>query len=131
MPTHAERGTNGGLGGAAKIVAEHASSLVRLELELAQLELKRKVTALGIGIGLVAGAALFGLIGLGFAFLTLAAVLDTFLATWLALLLVTALLLGLAGGLALAGLRLIKRGSPPVPEQAIREAKLTTGALKG
>jgi hypothetical protein len=29
-----------------------------------------------------------------------------------------------------AGLRLIKRGSPPVPEQAIREAKLTTGALK-
>ncbi len=130
MPTHAERGTNGGLGGAAKIVAEHASSLARLELELATLELKRKIAALGIGIGLVAGAALFALIGLGFAFLTLAAVLDTFLATWLALLLVTVLLLGLAGGLALAGLRLIKRGSPPVPEQAIREAKLTTGALK-
>ena len=73
---------------------------------------------------------MFGLIGLGFAFLTLAAVLDTFLAAWLALLLVTALLLGLAGALALAGLGLIKRGSPPVPEQAIREAKLTTGALR-
>jgi hypothetical protein len=130
MPTHAERDTNGGLGGAAKIVAEHASTIARLELELAQLELKRKVAALGIGIGLIAGAAVFGLIGLGFAFLTLAAVLDTFLATWLALLLVTALLLGLAGGLALGGSRLIKRGSPPVPEQAIREAKLTTGALK-
>jgi hypothetical protein len=26
--------------------------------------------------------------------------------------------------------RLIKRGTPPVPEQAIREAKLTTEALK-
>jgi len=130
MPTHAERATNGGLGGAAKIVAEHASTLARLELELAQLELKRKVAALGIGLGLVAGAALFVLIGLGFAFLALAAALDTFLATWLALLLVTALLVGLAGALILAGLQLIKRGSPPVPEQAIREAKLTTGALK-
>ena len=130
MPTHAERGTNGGLGGAAKIVAEHASTLARLELELAQLELKRKVTKLGIGIGLVAGAAVFGLIALGFAFLMLAAVLDTFLATWLALLVVTAVLLVLAGGLAFGGLRLIKRGSPPVPEQAIHEAKLTTGALK-
>ena len=130
MPTHAERGTNGGLGGAAKIVAEHASSLARLELELALLEVKRKATALGIGIGLAVGAALLGLFALGFALLTLAAVLDTFLAAWLALLIVTAALLLLAGGLGMAGLRLIKRGSPPVPEQAIREAKLTTGALK-
>jgi Putative Actinobacterial Holin-X, holin superfamily III len=130
MPTHAERGTNGGLGGAAKIVAEHASTLARLELELAQLELKRKVAKLGIGTGLVAGAALFGLLGLGFVFLTLAAVLDTFLATWLALLIITVALVTLAGGLALLGLRLIKRGSPPVPEQAIHEAKLTTEALK-
>ena len=130
MPTHAERGTNGGLGGAAKIVAEHASSLARLELELALLELKRKATALGIGIGLVVGAAVFGLFALGFALLTLAAVLDTFLATWLALLIVTATLLLLVGGLGMTGLRLIKRGSPPVPEQAIHEAKLTTGALK-
>ena len=130
MPTHAERGTNGGLGGAAKIVAEHASSLARLELELALLEVKRKATALGIGIGLAAGAALFALFALGFALLTLAAVLDTFLATWLALLIVTLVLFALAGVLALAGLRLIKRGTPPMPEQAIEEAKLTTGALK-
>src|SRR5947199_8030845 len=101
MPTR-ETEINAGVGPAAKQVAEHASTLARLELELAQLELKRKVAALGIGIGLVAGAAVFGLIGLGFAFLTLAAVLDTFLAAWLALLLVTALLLALAGALALA-----------------------------
>jgi Putative Actinobacterial Holin-X, holin superfamily III len=130
MPTHAEPATNGGLGTAAKGVAEHASTLARLELELALLELKRKAAVLGIGIGLVAGAALFGLFAVGFVLLTLAAVLDTFLATWLALLLVTAALLVLAGALGMVGLRLIKRGTPPVPEQAIREAKLTTGALK-
>jgi hypothetical protein len=29
------------------------------------------------------------------------------------------------------GLSKIKKGTPPVPEQAIREAKLTTEALKG
>jgi hypothetical protein len=130
MPTHAERATNGGLGGAAKTVAEHASALARLELELALLELKRKAAKLGIGIALVVGASLFGLFALGFTFLTLAAVLDTFLATWLALLIVTAVLFVTAGGLAIIGLGLIKRGSPPVPEQAIHEAKLTTGALK-
>ena len=38
-----------GAGVAAKQVAEHASTLARLELELALLEVKRKVVALGIG----------------------------------------------------------------------------------
>jgi hypothetical protein len=28
------------------------------------------------------------------------------------------------------GVRAIKKGTPPVPEQALREAKLTTEALK-
>ena len=92
--------------------------------------MKRKVAALGIGIALAVGAAVFGLFAVGFALLTVAAVLDTFLATWLALLLVTVTLLLLAGALGTAGLRLIRRGTPPVPEQAIREAKLTTEALK-
>ena len=59
-----------------------------------------------------------------------AAALATFLSTWLALLIVTgALLLG-AIGLGILGLGAIKRGAPPIPEQAIREAKLTTEALK-
>jgi hypothetical protein len=129
MPTPGSE-RNGGVGGAAKQVAEHASSIARLELELVALELKRKVVALGIGIGLVVGAALFGLFMLGFLFATIAAVLATFLSTWLALLIVTAALGALAGMLALLGLVSIKKGSPPVPEQAIREAKLTTEALK-
>jgi uncharacterized membrane protein YqjE len=118
------------LGASAKEVAEHASSLVRLELELATLELKRKVTMLGVGIGLGVGAALFAFFGLGFLFATIAAGLATFLDTWLALLIVTVGLLVLAGILGLLAVNRIKRGTPPVPEQAIREAKLTTAALK-
>ena len=120
----------GGLGAATKQVAEHASALARLELELAGLELKSKVAALGAGIGLGLGAAVFGLLLLGFAFATLAAVLDTFLSTWLALLFVTVLLLGITVILGMLALSAIKRGSPPVPRQAIEEAKLTTDALK-
>jgi hypothetical protein len=118
------------LGASAKDVAEHASSLVRLELELATLELKRKVTTLAVGIGLGVGAALLVLYALGFAFATIAAALATFLDTWLALLIVTIGLLALAGILGLLAVNRIKRGTPPVPEQAIREAKLTTAALK-
>ena len=48
----------------------------------------------------------------------------------LALLLVTVGLLGIAGLLGLLALNRIKKGTPPVPEQAIKEAKLTTEALK-
>src|SRR5207245_9740618 len=46
-----------GVGGAAKSVSEHLSSILRLEIELATTELKRKVVALGVGIGLGLGAA--------------------------------------------------------------------------
>lgn len=130
MPTRTTDRANGGLGGAVKQVAEHASGIARLEVELAALELKQKVAALGIGIGLAIGGAVFGLFALGFGLATVAAVLDTFLSTWLALLIVTIALGALAGVLVLLGLGKIKKGSPPVPEQAIREAKLTTGALK-
>ena len=119
-----------GLGTAVKQVAEHASALARLEVELAALELKRKVAALGVGIGLGIGAAVMALFMLGFGLATVAAALATFLPTWLALLVVTGFLLLLTGLLGFLALRSIRKGTPPVPEQAIREAKLTTEAIK-
>jgi hypothetical protein len=118
-----------GIGGAAKQVAEHASTLARLEMELAGLELKRKISNLGIGIGLALTAAVFALYALGFGFATVAAALATFLATWLALLIVFGGLLLIAIILGLVGLNRIKRGTPPVPEQAIEEAKRTQAAI--
>jgi hypothetical protein len=118
------------VGTAAKHVAEHASALARLELELAGLELKQKAGNLGAGVGIGIGAALLGLYALGFLFATIAAVVAIWLDTWLALLIVTVALLALAGVLGLVAVSRIKRGTPPVPEQAIREAKLTSQALK-
>jgi hypothetical protein len=130
IPGTSARETNGGLGNAAKHVAEHVSSIAKLELELAGLELKKKVTALAVGIGLGAGAALFGLLMVGFLFATIAAAFATFLSIWLALLIVTAILLLLSGTCGMLAVGRIKKGTPPVPEQAIREAKLTQAALK-
>ncbi len=92
--------------------------------------MKKKGTALGLGIALAAGAALFAVLMLGFLFATIAAALATFLATWMALLIVTVTLLVLSGLLGLLAIGRIKRGSPPVPAQAIREAKLTQAVLK-
>jgi hypothetical protein len=128
MPT--QETDSPGLGTAAKLVAEKASSIARLELELASMEVKRKVAALGIGIGLLFGAFAVLLYAIGFGFATIAAALATFLPVWLSLLIVTAFLFLVGGVLALVGVKNIGRGTPPVPEQAIDEAKLTTQALK-
>jgi uncharacterized membrane protein YqjE len=128
MPIRA--GERPGLGGAAKLVADRARSIVRLELQLAATELKHKLAALGIGIGLLAGAALFGFFALAFLLATIAAAIATALSTWLALLVVTGGLVLLVVALAGVGLALIKKGVPPVPEHALEEAKRTAEALK-
>lgn len=132
MPTpEIDDGQRPGLGRAVKAVTERLSAIVRLELRLAALELKEKVGAFGVGIGLGIGALLFAVFGLGFLFATIAAALATFLAWWLSLLIVTLFLLLVGGVLAFLALRSIRRGTPPVPRQAIEEAKLTKTALKG
>jgi VIT1/CCC1 family predicted Fe2+/Mn2+ transporter len=126
-----ENGQRAGLGRAVKEVTERLSSIVRLELQLAQLELQNKISSLGVGIGLAVGALVFGLFALGFLFATAAAALATVLPTWLSLLIVTLFLFLVAAILGLVARNAIKRGTPPVPQQAIEEAKLTTSALKG
>jgi hypothetical protein len=128
---HTQGNREMGFGDAAKEVAEHASKLASLELELAGLELKRKVGALGAGIGLALAAAVLLVFALGFGLAAAAAALATVFATWLALLIVFGGLLLLALVLGIFGMRAIRAGTPPVPEQAIEEAKLTTDALKG
>jgi uncharacterized membrane protein YqjE len=121
---------NGGIGGAARRVADHARSIVRLEFQLAALELKKKVVALGVGLGLAAAALVFSVLLVIFALATLAAVFATFLATWLALLVVTGILLLLAAVCGALAVRRLKQGAAPVPEAAIQEAKLTTDAIR-
>jgi uncharacterized membrane protein YqjE len=132
MPTRGPEspGSQPGVGAAAKQVAEHASALARLELELAGLELKKKIVALGLGAGLLIGAAVLAVFMLGFGLAALAAGIATAIPTWAALLVVTGALGLLVALLAALGLGRLKQGTPPVPQQAIAEAKKTTDALR-
>jgi uncharacterized membrane protein YqjE len=131
MHTHETEQDASGLGVSAKSVAEHASTLVHLELELAALELKRKAAKLGVGIGLFLAAALLLAYALGFGLAAAAAGIATALPVWAALLIVTVGIVLLAAILVLIGRNSVEKGTPPLPEQAIAEAKLTTEALKG
>ncbi|MGB2875446.1 MAG: phage holin family protein [Gaiellaceae bacterium] len=126
----AETESHPGLGPAAKNVAEHASTLVRLELELAALEVKRKISALARGIAFGLAAAVFLVFALGFGIGAAAAGIATASSAWLGLLLVAGGLMVFAVLLGVFALWSIKRGSPPVPEQALREARLTSEALR-
>lgn len=119
-----------GLSGAAQRVADHARQFVRLEIQLATAELKRKAAALGVGAALLLGAALFGLLGLCFGLAAAAAGIATALDVWLALLIVAGGLMLLTLLLAAFGYLMLQKGTKPVPEQAVEEARLTTEALR-
>lgn len=123
-------GSRPGVADAARHVAEHATAIARLEAQLALAEVKRKATRLTGAIVLLAGAGAFSgialLLGIAAGVVAIALVLPA----WAALLIVMGFLLLLAGPLGLVGLILLKRGTPPIPEQAIEEARLTTEALK-
>jgi hypothetical protein len=118
-----------GLGDAVRHVTEHASALMRLEAQLAAIELRSKVSSLGIGIGVGIAAGLFGMLAIGFGFAAVAAALSLVMATWAALLVTVGILLvltAICGAVAAAKLR---RATPPFPEQAVAEARLTTQEL--
>jgi hypothetical protein len=119
-----------GLSGATKRVADHAREFVRLEVELATAELKRKAAALGAGVGLMGGAALFAFLALCFGLAAAAAGLATTLPVWASLLIVCGGLVVLTAILAAIGYVLLQRGAKPVPEQAVEEAQITAEALR-
>jgi membrane protein len=118
------------VGATAREVAEHASAITRLELELATLELKRKAISFGVGAALGGLAALLAIYAVGFAFASAAAGIATVLPLWASLLIVTGILVLLAVIVALIARSLVQRATPPVPKTAIREARLTQAAIR-
>jgi H+/Cl- antiporter ClcA len=111
-------------------VKQRAESLVRLNLELAKLEAKKKVAALGVAAGLALLAVVLVVYAIGFAFATAAAGISEALPLWLSLLIVTGLILLLAAIAGLLAARFAKKASPPKPAQAIEEAERTVEALR-
>jgi Protein of unknown function (DUF1469). len=111
-------------------VKQRAESLVRLNLELAKLEAKKKAAAFGVAAGLALLAVVLVVYAIGFAFATAAAGISEALPLWLSLLIVTGLILLLAAIAGLLAARFAKKASPPKPAQAIEEAERTVGTLR-
>ncbi|HEU4705931.1 MAG TPA: phage holin family protein [Solirubrobacterales bacterium] len=114
-------------------VSENASTLVREEIELAKAEISDKVSKIlrGSGVGVAAGT---------FAFLALIMILhgiawllgeEVFEGNiWAGYFVTAGIFLLLAALAGLIAFRALKAGTPPVPEQAIEEAKLTREMLE-
>jgi membrane protein implicated in regulation of membrane protease activity len=118
-----------GLSGATKRVVEHAREFVRLEIQLATAELKKKAAAVGVGLGLTGGAAILAFLALCFGLAAAAAGLATTLPVWASLLIVCGALVLIAAILGYVGVLMLRKGTQPLPEQAVEEARLTTEAL--
>jgi len=118
-----------GVGNAAKEFVERGRSIVRLEIELALLEIKTKLARIGVGIGLASGAAVIAVYAVGFLFAAIATAIALALPLWASLLIVSVTMFGITAVLGLLGIRSIKAGAPVMPEEAIEEAKLTAKAV--
>src|SRR5690348_11879131 len=80
-------------------LSEQLSTLVRDEAQLAVVEVKAKAKAAGLGVGVLAGAGLFGFLGLSALVACAIIALALVWPAWLAALAVGAALLVFAGGL--------------------------------
>jgi len=115
-------------------VSERASSLVREEIELAKTEVSEKVSTIlrGSVVGVVAGTFAFLALILamhGVAWAISEAFFDD--KVWPGYFIEAALFLLVAAGAGLFAYRAVQAGAPPVPEQAIEEAKKTKEMLEG
>jgi len=114
-------------------VAEKSSSLIREEIELAKAEISEKVgkilrgSVVGIAAGTFAFLALI-LVMEGVAWLLAEEVFDG--NAWPGFFVEAAIFLLIAAGAGYFAYRSVQAGAPPVPEQAIEEAKLTKATLE-
>jgi uncharacterized membrane protein YqjE len=114
-------------------VSERTSALIREEIELAKAEVSEKVGKLlrGSVVGIVAGVFAFLALILvmeGIAWLLNEQVFDN---SWAGFFVEAAVFLLIAAGAGYFAYRSVQAGAPPVPEQAIEEAKRTKAVLEG
>lgn len=112
-------------------LSSQTSTLLRKELQLAQLELKEKGKHAGIGAGLFGGAGLVAAYGVGALIAALILLLATAIEPWIAALIVAAALFIVAAVLGLTGKKQVDQATPPQPEQAIESTKQDVDEVKG
>jgi hypothetical protein len=112
-------------------VQRDLQAVISAEINLLRTEMTTKFRALGIAIAFGAVAAVLALYMLGFLLGTIRDVLDLWMPRWTAELTIVVVLLVAIGILVLLAKRMINRGTPPVPERTIDEARATMATVKG
>ncbi|XRQ15064.1 phage holin family protein [Actinomadura welshii] len=119
-----------GTGELVRQATRQVSDLLRAELRLAVAELKDKGRHAGTGAGMFGGAALVALYGVAALIAAAIAAIAVVLPVWASALIIGAVLLAVAGVLALIGRSQTRRAAPAKPEQAMDEAKQAVADLK-
>ena len=119
------------LGALVHDMTQQMSTLVRDEMRLAQAEMTQKGKAAGLGIGLFGGAGLVALYGLATLLATVIHALALAVPARVSALLVTVVLVAVAGVLALVGKKNVSQATPAKPEQAIAGIKEDIATAKG
>lgn len=114
-------------------VSERTSILIREEIELAKTEVTEKVTKIARGSAVGAAAGVFAFLALilimeGIAWVLNEEVFDG--KTWPGFFIEAAVFLLISALAGFIAYRALKAGAPPMPEQAIEEAKLTREMLE-
>jgi len=104
------------MGDLLKSLSQETTRLVKLELDLAKAEVTQKGKQAGVGAGLLGGAGVAGLLALGALTAFLILLLDEWMDSWLAALIVTVLWAAIAGVLALRGKERVQDAVPPAPQ---------------
>jgi uncharacterized membrane protein YqjE len=106
------------------------STLMRDEIRLAIIELQQKGKRMGVGAGLLGGAGLVAMYGVGAIVAGVILLLATVMAPWLAAFIVGAAVLLIAAIMAALGRSQARRGAPPVPEQTVESVKQDIAAVR-
>jgi MFS family permease len=107
------------LGELVQDLSRQTSTLIRQEMRLAQAELAEKGKHAGKGAGMFGGAGIVALYGVGALIAAAILGLATVLEPWIAAAAIGAVLLLIAGILALTGKKELEEAGPPKPEQAL------------
>jgi uncharacterized membrane protein YqjE len=104
-------------------LTQQSTELIRNELRLAQAEMTEKAKHAGVGAGLFGGAGVVALYGVGTLIATIILARALAMPAWLAALVVTVVLLAIAGVVALVGKKQVSQATPAAPRHTIESVK--------
>jgi membrane protein len=118
------------VGDLVRQLSEQTTTLIRQELRLATAEMQEKGRQAGSGAGMIGGAGLVGLYGVGALVAAAIIGLGTLVEPWLAAAIVGVVLLAAAGFAGLLGKQRVERAIPPTPEQAVESMQRDISTVK-